>query len=100
VECLAGGQTSALAFFCLALAINQERRGHYILSGLALSLCAYKPTLLLLVVPMLFFTRRHSTLLGFVAGCAVLAVVSLLVVGRQGCLGYINTLLYFTNAST
>ena len=100
VECLAGGQTSAVAFFCLAFAINRERRGYYILSGLALSLSAYKPTLLLLVVPMLLITRRHSTLLGFVAGCAVLALVSLLVVGRQGCLGYINTLLYFTSAST
>ena len=100
VECLAGGQTSAFGFFCLALAINRDGRGHYILSGLALSLCAYKPTLLLLIVPMLLITRRYSTLLGFVAGCALLAVVSLLVVGRQGCLGYINTLLYFTNAST
>jgi Glycosyltransferase family 87 len=100
VECLAGGQTSAVGFFSLALAINRERRGHYILSGLALSLCAYKPTLLLLLVPMLLITRRYTTLLGFVAGCGLLALVSLLVVGRQGCLGYINSLLYFTNAST
>jgi hypothetical protein len=100
VECLAGGQTSAVGFFCLALAINQERRGHQILSGLALSLCAYKPTLLLLVVPMLLITRRYSTFLGFIAGCGVLGLISLLVVGKQGCLGYINTLLYFTNAST
>ncbi len=100
VECLAGGQTSAVAFFCLALAISTERRGYHILSGLAISLCAYKPTLLLLVVPMLLITRRYKTLLGFVAGCGVLGLVSLLVVGRQGCLGYIKTLLYFTNAST
>lgn len=99
VECLAGGQTSAVGFFCLALAISSERRGGYVLSGLALSLCAYKPTLLVLVVPMLLITRRYKTLLWFVAGCGLLALVSLLVVGRQGCLGYINTLLYFTNAS-
>lgn len=63
VECLAGGQTSAVGFFSLALAIQQERRGHHVLSGLALSLCAYKPTLLLLVVPMLIITRRYSTFL-------------------------------------
>ncbi|MGH9929092.1 MAG: glycosyltransferase family 87 protein [Pyrinomonadaceae bacterium] len=100
VECLAGGQTSAVGFFCLALALNQERARHYILSGLALSLCAYKPTLLLLIVPMLLITRRYSTLLGFVAGGGLLTLVSLLLVGKQGCLGYINTLLYFTNAST
>ena len=100
VECLAGGQTSAVGFFCLALALNRERRGQHILSGLALSLCIYKPTLLLLLVPMLLITRRYSTLLGFAAGCVLLALVSLIVVGWEGCVGYINTLLYFTNAST
>lgn len=99
VECLAGGQTSAVGFFCLALAIHQERCGRYVLSGLALSLCAYKPTLLLLLVPMLLITRRYATLLGFVAGCGLLALASLLLVGKQGFVGYINTLLYFTNAS-
>jgi hypothetical protein len=100
VECLAGGQTSAVGFFCLALALSSERRGHYFLCGLALSLCTYKPTLLLLAVPMLVITRRYKTLLGFVAGCVILALVSVLLVGRNGCVGYINTLLYFTGAST
>jgi hypothetical protein len=100
VECLAGGQTSAVGFFCLAFAISSERRGYHILSGLAISLCAYKPTLLLLAVPMLLITRRYKALLGFVAGCGLLGLLSLLVVGREGCLGYINSLLYFTNAST
>ena len=100
VECLAGGQTSAVGFFCLAFAINRERRGHHILSGLAVSLCTYKPTLLLLAVPMLLISRRYKTVLGFVAGCGLLTLVSWLVVGPNGCLGYINKLLYFTNAST
>ena len=100
VECLAGGQTSAVGFFCLALAIISERRGRYILSGLALSLCTYKPTLLVLVLPMLLITRRYLTILGFVAGCAVLGLISVLTVGWQGCLGYINNLLFFANAST
>lgn len=100
VECLAGGQTSAVGFFCLALAIIAERRGHHILSGLALSLCAYKPTLLVLILPMLVITRRYLTILGFVAGCGLLALISFLIVGWQGLIGYINTLLYFTNAST
>jgi len=100
VECLAGGQTSAVGFFCLALAISSERRGHHFLCGLAISLCTYKPTLLLLALPMLVITRRYKTLLGFVAGCGILALVSLLLVGRNGCLGYINTLLFFTDAST
>ena len=100
VECLAGGQTSAVGFFCLTLAIICERRGHYLLSGLVLSLCSYKPTLLVLILPMMAITRRYLTVLGFVAGCGLLAFVSVLVVGWQGCLGYIDNLLYFTNAST
>lgn len=100
VECLAGGQTSAVGFFFLALAISSEHRGRHILGGLAISLCAYKPTLLVLAVPMLVITRRYKTLLGFAVGCALLAFVSLLAVGWQGSLGFINTLLYFTNAST
>lgn len=100
VECLAGGQTSAVGFFCLALAISCEQNGRQLLSGLAVSVCAYKPTLLLLIVPMLVITRRYKTLLGFVAGCGLLALISLLAVGWQGCAGFINTLLYFTHAST
>jgi hypothetical protein len=100
VECLAGGQTSAIGFFCLAVAISSERRRRQIISGLALSLCAYKPTLLLLIIPMLVITRRYATLLGLVAGSGLLALISLLAVGWQGCVGFINTLLYFTNAST
>jgi glycosyl transferase family 87 len=99
VECLAGGQTSAVGFFFLAFVIFAERRGQYFLCGLALSVCAYKPTLLLLILPMLLTTRRYSTLLSFVAGCGGLAFISLLTVGWQGCVAFIKTLLYFTNAS-
>lgn len=99
VECLAGGQTSAVGFFFLALAIVAERQSKWLLSGLALSVCAYKPTLLLLILPMLIVTRRYLTLLGFVAGCAGLALISWLAVGRLGLIGFINTLIYFTNAS-
>ena len=98
-ECLAGGQTSAWGFFFLALAINGERRNQ-VLSGAALSLCSYKPTLLLLIVPMLLVSRRFMTFLGFIIGNGLLIVASLLAVGWQGCIGYLKALLYFTNAST
>src|SRR5262245_4997147 len=68
VECLAGGQTSAFGFFCFALAISCERRGRPIMSGIALALCSYKPTLLLMALPMLVITRRFSTIVGFLIG--------------------------------
>lgn len=100
IECLAGGQTSAFGFFLLAVVLLLERRGHSLLSGAALAFCTYKPTLLLLILPMLVITRSLRTLLGFAVGCSGLAAVSLLAVGWQGCLSYMDTLMYFTTAAT
>ena len=94
VECLAGGQTSAVGFFCFALAISLEPRNGF-WSGAVLALCAYKPTLLLLVVPMLFITGRWLTIAGLAAGSVVLAVFSWLLVGVEGCINFINRLLFF-----
>ena len=99
VECLAGGQTSAFGFFWLAAAIALESRSRF-WSGLALALCAYKPTLLLLVVPMLLVTGRWLTILGMAVGTIILGLISLLVVGLQGCVNFVNRLLFFTNATT
>jgi hypothetical protein len=57
-----------------------------------MSLCTYKPTLLVFVVPALLFGRRFRSFLGFVAGAFALSLLSLLTVGSQGCLAYISTL--------
>lgn len=100
VECLAGGQTSAVGFFFIALAITLERRGHYFLGGLALAVCAYKPTLLLLIAPMLLITRRYQAVFGAAVGGSILALLSFLLVGAEGCRAYVNVLLFFKDAST
>jgi hypothetical protein len=99
VECLAGGQTSAVGFFCLALAIAFESRSRF-WSGAVLALCAYKPTLLLLVGPMLLVTGRWLTIVGLAAGSVVLALISWLLVGVQGCTNFINRLLFFSSTTT
>jgi hypothetical protein len=99
VECLAGGQTSAFGFFCLALGIALENRSRF-WSGAALALCAYKPTLLFLVAPMLFITRRWLTLVGLAAGNLVLGLISLALVGIPGCVNFLNRLLFYSTAST
>jgi hypothetical protein len=99
VECLAGGQTSAVGFFCLAVAIAVETRGRF-WSGAVLALCAYKPTLLLLVVPMLLVTGRWLTIVGLAAGSVVLALFSWLLVGLEGCINFINRLLFFSSTTT
>ena len=99
VECLAGGQTSAVGFFCLALAIALEGRSRF-LSGVALALCAYKPTLIILVVPMLLITGRWLTIVGLAAGNVVLGLISLALVGVPGCINFLNRLLFYSTAAT
>lgn len=99
IECLAGGQTSAVGFFCLAVALSSEMKGRHLLSGLALSLCLYKPTLLILMISMLILTKRYKTFIGFTAGNISLCFVSWLLVGTQGCLSYLKMLLVFADAS-
>jgi hypothetical protein len=100
VECLAGGQTSAFGFFWLALALRLDKQGREILSGMALAFCFYKPTLLLLILPMLIICRRSSVFLGVTIGGLGLAALSLALVGWQGCLNYVEMLLHFTSQST
>lgn len=73
---LINGQLSAVAACAVGLAIYQERQGNPVRGGLALALLAYKPTLLLLIIPMLLLTRRFRALLGFVAGAAALALAA------------------------
>jgi hypothetical protein len=100
LEGLAGGQVTAVASFWLALAVFLEFRGRPILGGLALSVCLYKPTFLLLIIPMLLFTRRWRMLAGFALGGIILAGVSVLLVGPQGTGDYLRALLFFTDQST
>ena len=99
VECLAGGQTSAFGFFCLALAVASEKRSRF-WSGAALALCAYKPTLLFLVAPMLLVSGRWLTVIGLAAGELVLALVSFVLVGVQGCVNFVNRLLFYSSSAT
>jgi Glycosyltransferase family 87 len=94
VECLQGGQMAAFGFFWMALAMAWRDRP--LRSGLALSVCLYKPTLVPLLVLMLLIDRRWRMLLGFAIGAAVVAAVSLWVVGLTGCLDYFRLLTSYT----
>ncbi len=94
------GQVSALAIAPVAAAIALERRGHHTVSGAALGFCAYKPTLLIWLVPMLLVRRRWRALAGFAASVAGLTVLSLLVVGPKACLDFIQILLRWTRNTT
>jgi hypothetical protein len=87
------GQLVAVGFFALALAIHEDDRDRPLLSGLALSVCAYKPTLLVLILPMLFITKRFKTLTGFGIGALAMVLFATVIEGVRVWSGYFNVLL-------
>ena len=100
VALIFNGQVSALVFFWMALAVWLDRRGHEYGAGAALALCLAKPTLLILLLPMLAIGRRWRAVAGFLAGAAALAGVSWLLIGAQGNVEYVFTLLRFGRVTT
>jgi hypothetical protein len=89
------GHLSTLGFLAIAAALVQEHRGRAYLSGLALSICVYKPTLLVLILPMLFIARRWRTVMGFAAGAVGFALVATSVQGIGLWPGYLRMLFSF-----
>ena len=94
--CLFTGQTSAFGFFWLALAIYLDRKGWLFASGCALAVLLYKPTLLILLVPMLIVTKRWRSLAGFCVTATGLGLVSLAMVGFSGLPAYLSMLASFS----
>jgi hypothetical protein len=92
---LANGQIGTLAVCSVGLAIAQERRSKPFSSGMALSILIYKPTLLLLLIPMLLLTRRFRALCGFITGAALLILAVTACGGLQIWPAYTRFLSYF-----
>ena len=80
---LAVGQLTSMAVFSVGLAVYQDRQSRPFRSGLALSLLAYKPILLALLLLMLVLTRRFRLLGGFITGAAILILVATALAGVQ-----------------
>jgi hypothetical protein len=99
-ENLAGGQVATVGFLCLAAALYFLHSGQPVLSGMVLAVCLYKPTLLILFVPMLFITRQWKIVQGFLYGFAILVVISLLAAGWDGCVRFVNMLVFFVDNSS
>src|SRR5437660_489102 len=68
-----------------AVGLAGGRRGHAAAAGAAFSLLLYKPTLLVLVLPLAVVGRRWRLLAGFLAGGAALAILSAVVAGPARC---------------
>lgn len=92
---LAGGQIATIGFFGAAIGISEDDRGRPFRSGLGFALCLYKPTLLVLILPMLLIRRRYKTLAGFVCGAAGLGFLPTIMAGPWVWRGYFPLLLSF-----
>jgi hypothetical protein len=100
VEAWMGGQLSAFGFFCLALAWYCDWHGRPFASGLALGLCLYKPTLLVVLLPLLLVAWRFRTLLGFAACGLALAGVAVVGVGGPACLDFGERMVGFARVTS
>lgn len=94
---LLNGQLSSVGFFAIALAICLEDAGWPFLSGLALSSCIYKPTLLLLILPMILVTRRFKSLAGVAVGAATIVALTTLIEGTGVWPAYIQMSVDFSH---
>lgn len=100
MECWLGGQLSAVGFFSYALAWYFLSRNRPIASGMALGLSFYKPTLLLLLLPLLIIGRRWRMLLGMTITGVLLVGLSLALVGWDVSVGYLDVLLNFRKSTS
>ena len=98
-ECAIGANSSAVGFFFLSLALRLERQERRFASGAALAFCLYKPTLLVLIGPMLVVGRRFRTLAGLAIGGSLLAVLSVAAIGWESSMRYAEILLDISDAS-
>lgn len=98
VNTLVSGQISSIAVCAIGVGLANERSRPF-RSGLALSLLTYKPTLLLLILPMLILRRRGRSLLGFASGALTLALVATALDGVRIWPTYIGFLNFFRQIS-
>lgn len=89
------GQIGTIAVFAFGVGIYQEQKSRPFAAGLALSVLAYKPTLLVLLLPMLLLTRRFRALAGFVGGVFGWIAVTTLICGWQIWADWIRVLTIF-----
>lgn len=100
MECWLGGQLSVVGFFSYALAWFCLSRDRSVVAGMALGLSFYKPTLLLLTLPLLVVGRCGRMLLGMTITGILLAGLSLAFVGWDVSVGYLDVLLSFRKSTS
>jgi hypothetical protein len=100
LECWLGGQLSAIASFSYALCFAQMQQSKPVRAGLALGICFYKPTLLILILPLFVFGRRWKELLGVCISGLILASLCWLFVGWDVSVSYAQELMKFSQSTS
>ena len=93
---LLNGQPTALGLLILTSSYVLIQRQNKLLGGIVLSLLTYKPTLLVLIGPMLLFTKQWRVILGLAIGSVTLALISLGWAGIEGCRGFLRLLILYS----
>ena len=93
MESWLGGNVTVIPFVGLALALALEDADHPVLGGCALALCLNKPSLLVLILPMLLLSRRFKVLAGFVAGAGALVIASSVMLGARAWTDFVEAML-------
>lgn len=94
IEDWTGGQFSICAFCGLTLAVYAQKNGRDLGTGAALALLAYKPQLLILLVPCLVLIRRWNIPLGFALTLSALFLATTAFTGWQTWGAYASYLLH------
>lgn len=100
MECWHGGQIAVIGFLALCAAFWCLRRERTLCAGLALSLLIYKPTLLVIILPMLLFMRQWRTLVGFVIGATYLQLLAMVILTPQTTIDHLHLLLGYAQRTT
>lgn len=96
MECWPSGQLSAVGLIAVAVSLKLLQQDREFLSGCVLSLCFYKPTLLMFALPILLLSRRWRLTAGLAVGGLVLGGLCLWIVGSDGAAGYYRMLTGYT----
>ena len=97
-ECLVGGQLSTVGCLGMAATIALQRAQRHFVAGLALSTLCYKPTLLVLTIPMLVIVKEWRILAGVFGGFAGIAAASVATLGLKANLNAVGVLTIYARA--
>jgi hypothetical protein len=99
MEAWLGGQLSAVGFLCVAAALAFERRNRPFAAGMAWGICLYKPTLLVLVLPLVIIAPVFRRLAGFCLAGLGLAALSWAGAGSDNFVRYGRVLVGFAQST-